>query len=106
MDGLDQASIRRFDMKLEFRYLNPEQAWRLFKKECRAMSIEDSFDKKLQTKVKVLKHIAPGDFAAIRRQSRFKPVESPQVLLERLKEEITVKEQGNRAVMGFLKVDE
>ena len=104
MSGLDQASIRRFDMKLEFRYLKPEQAWRLFKKECRAMGIEDSFDKKLQTKVKTLKHIAPGDFAAIRRQSRFKPVESAQMLLERLQEELAVKEQGNSAVMGFVRV--
>lgn len=33
MSGLDQASLRRFDMKLEFGYLKPKQAWKLFRDE-------------------------------------------------------------------------
>ena len=30
MDNLDRASLRRFDLKLEFEYLQSEQAWKMF----------------------------------------------------------------------------
>ena len=33
MANLDKASLRRFDLKMEFGYLKPEQSWKLFKSE-------------------------------------------------------------------------
>ena len=41
-ESLDKASLRRFDMKIEFGYLKPEQASALFKKECELLGFEVS----------------------------------------------------------------
>lgn len=101
MSGLDQASLRRFDMKLEFGYLKPEQAWKLFVVNCKELDIDLS-DKKLQGKMKYLTQLAPGDFAAVRRQSRFSPVKSAEMFLERLAEEVSAKEKSIDVKMGFL----
>jgi len=102
MSGLDQASLRRFDMKLEFGYLKPKQAWKLFKDECNVLEIKISDTKKFKEKIKSLNQLAPGDFAAVRRQNRFRPLESDEIFLERLREEISIKEDDSSNKMGFL----
>ena len=40
MEGLDQAALRCFDLKVEFDYLRPEQSQALFEKYCTALGIE------------------------------------------------------------------
>ncbi len=102
MSGLDQASLRRFDMKLEFRYLKPKHAWKLFMDECKVLGI--SIDNKAQAKnrIRVLNQLAPGDFASVRRQNRFRPLKSAEMFLDRLMEEISVKEGSDDVKMGFL----
>ena len=102
MSGLDQASLRRFDMKLEFGYLKPKQAWKLFKDECNILKIKISDKEKLKEKIKSLNQLAPGDFAAVRRQNRFRPMENAKIFLERLEEEISIKENDSSNKMGFL----
>lgn len=103
MSGLDQASLRRFDMKLEFGYLKPKQAWKLFVNECESLDINIKNIKQIKTRVQALEQLAPGDFAAVRRQSRFRPLKSADVFLERLKEELSVKEGNVDMTVGFLK---
>ena len=102
MSGLDQASLRRFDMKLEFGYLKPKQAWKLFKEECSLLGIKLSDTEKVKSKIRSLGQLAPGDFAAVTRQSRFRPLESAEIFLERLVEEVSVKEGNTEKKMGFL----
>lgn len=102
MFGLDQASLRRFDMKLEFGYLKPKQAWKLFEDECSLLDIEPSDAEKLKAKMKSLSQLAPGDFAAVTRQNRFRPLESADGFLDRLEEELSVKEDNSDVKMGFL----
>ena len=102
MSGLDQASLRRFDMKLEFGYLKPKQAWKIFKDECGLLSIELSDTDKLKAKIRSLGQLAPGDFAAVTRQSRFRPLKSAEMFLERLMEEVSLKEGSDEVKMGFL----
>ena len=102
MSGLDQASLRRFDMKLEFGYLKPKQAWRLFVEECKSLGIDVDDRDRLRKKMNALKQLAPGDFAAVRRQHRFRPLTSAEMFVERLSEEISVKEENNSRKMGFL----
>ena len=46
--------------------------------------------------------MAPGDFAAVRRQSRFRPVKSADVFFGRLEEELFVKEGNHDVKMGFI----
>ena len=102
MSGLDQASLRRFDMKLEFSYLKIKQAWKLFKNECKALSIKMKEEESLKNQIQVLQSLAPGDFAAVKRQHKFNPISSAQDLIERLKDEILVKENNSAVKMGFL----
>ncbi|MDD3591867.1 MAG: ATP-binding protein [Sulfurovum sp.] len=102
MSGLDQASLRRFDMKLEFGYLKPKHAWKLFIEECSGLGIDIAHKEKLQEKMAHMVQLTPGDFAAVRRQHRFRPVKSAEMFLERLIEEVSVKEKSVEAKMGFL----
>ena len=102
MEGLDQASLRRFDMKLEFGYLKSKQAWKLFVEECKSLEITIEEKEQIKNRVKSLTQLAPGDFAAVRRQNRFRPVKSAEMFLERLEEELSVKEGSGEIKMGFL----
>jgi len=102
ISGLEQASLRRFDMKLEFGYLKANQAWRLFVEECKSLDISISDSEQLKREVKSLSLLAPGDFASVRRQNRFRPIESADIFLQRLREELIVKEDSGDVKMGFL----
>ncbi len=102
MSGLDQASLRRFDMKLEFGYLKTKQAWKLFKNECRALGIDINIKESLKQQILTLQNLAPGDFAAVKRQHKFRPIADAQDLFGRLQEEIIVKESNGETKMGFL----
>lgn len=102
MDGLDQASLRRFDLKLEFGYLKPQQALELFTKEAALMGI-DTISRAVEHDIKSLSRLAPGDFAAIRRQSRFSPIKEADDLLDRLVNEVKIKQHDDSKKMGFLR---
>jgi len=102
MSGLDQASLRRFDMKLEFGYLKPKYAWKLFKDECTGLGIHIIDEEDIKNKLKSFTKLAPGDFAAVRRQNKFRPLKSAEIFLERLEEEILVKENESSNKMGFI----
>jgi len=102
MSGLDQASLRRFDMKMEFDYLKPKQAWKFFMDECKILNITIEDKKKIQNKVKAMKQLAPGDFTVVRRQNRFRPLKNADMFLDRLEEELSAKEGSGDVRMGFL----
>jgi len=102
MSGLDQASLRRFDMKLEFGYLKPKQAWKLFVDECKSLDIAIEDSGQVKNRMKSLTQLAPGDFAAVRRQNKFRSVKSADAFLDRLEEELSLKECSEDVKMGFL----
>ena len=101
MTGLDQASLRRFDLKLNFRYMTAEQAWRMYLQQCHSLQLskpDDSRHKELSS----IHTLTPGDFAAIARQHRFQPLSSPEAMLEALKAECAIKEDANHRPIGFV----
>ena len=100
MDNLDKASIRRFDLKLEFGYLKPEQAYKLFCEYVKEMEFNDY--KKQKSVFNTLSKLTPGDFQAVKRQSRFHPIGSAKEFVERLKEEVALKGESSGKTMGFL----
>lgn len=99
MEGLDPASLRRFDMKLEFRFLQPMQIRDLFAQVSETLSLGKA-DKGTLESISKLDRLTPGDFASVLRQSRFSPVGSPEELAKRLQAECEIKKKG-RTVMGF-----
>lgn len=100
MGELDQASLRRFDLKLKFDYLLPEQAWKLFEWQCAALEIPVPASS-LKVALARLSVLTPGDFATVVRQSRFRPIKTPATFLSALEQECLVKEDENRKIIGF-----
>jgi hypothetical protein len=52
--------------------------------------------------VEAMKNLTPGDFTAVGRQHRFRPIASPIELVEWLMEECVVKEEAQSGTMVFL----
>jgi len=101
MDNLDKASIRRFDLKLKFDYLKPEQTLKLFKEFAKDIGIKE-INKDEEDIIKRLRNVVPGDLAAIKRQSKFNPVRDAKDLIERVKKEINLKNNNQQPTIGFL----
>lgn len=82
MQQLDQASLRRFDLKVSFQYLQPEQACDLFHAHCKHLGLTASMAdlKQLQSALQ----LTPGDFHAVARQHRFRPFSSGSSFVEAL----------------------
>jgi replication-associated recombination protein RarA len=100
MDNLDQAALRRFDLKVRFNYLKPDQAWQLLVRQCESMGISSPSDE-CRSALAQFTVLTPGDFAAVARQHRFRPMTSAKELIVALKQECALKEDGNRKPIGF-----
>jgi len=101
MDNLDKASLRRFDLKLEFDFLKADQVWNIFvsyAKDLKLVKPTVAFKKAIES----LRYLTPGDFAAVTRQNRFRPILDVKDFIQRLEDEIAVKSVESGKVMGFL----
>ncbi|MCH9739524.1 MAG: ATP-binding protein [Epsilonproteobacteria bacterium] len=101
IDHLDRASLRRFDLKLEFKFLTPKQLEKIFLAYCKELNIPQPTEDEIE-EVKHLKQVTPGDFATITRQSRFRKIKSTKEFISRIKDEITIKKLENGQSMGFI----
>lgn len=101
MEGLDKASIRRFDLKLEFGYLQPQQAYNLFCAYAKEMQLTGY--KKHKNSILSLRKLTPGDFKAVERQTKFHPIDSAKDFIDRLQVEIALKDESIEKTAGFLK---
>jgi len=81
IDHLDPASLRRFDIKLHFDYLLPEQAARLLHSYCQNLKLPLPTPADLALTSTMLA-ATPGDFAAVARQHRFQPFRDGGALLQ------------------------
>ena len=92
MDGLDQAALRRFDLKMRFDYLYAWQACRLFASHCKQLDLPMQDSAALQAALGRLQNLTPGDFAAVVRRHRFHPLDSAHALERALAQESALKE--------------
>ena len=90
---LHRAEAIRFD------YLRPEQATTLFERHC--VRLGWAIETKHQTAIGNLTNLTPGDFAAVMRQHRFRPLAGIADFIAALQAECAVKE-GVQGSMGFL----
>jgi SpoVK/Ycf46/Vps4 family AAA+-type ATPase len=103
MDNLDQASLRRFDLKIKFDYLKPEQGWELFKQVLVDYHSEVDDMAVWQKKVTALRGLTPGDFATVVRQNRYsKKSLSADTLMAGLMREVEFKNKGHFKNIGFV----
>ena len=98
-DNLDQAALRRFDMKIKFDYLLPHQSRALLESYCDTLNLEPP-DTALTARLGRLHNLTPGDFAAVTRRHRFKPVGTATDMVCALEEECSLKENFKRPI-GF-----
>ena len=99
MEGLDQAALRRFDLKVKFDYLKAAQSVDLLRRYCVQLSLpEPSTD--VVHRVTRLACLTPGDFAAVIRQHRFRSLDSIAALMSALEAECALKQGGKHAI-GF-----
>jgi transitional endoplasmic reticulum ATPase len=119
MGQLDQAALRRFDLSVKFNYLSPNAARHLFeiyskqlfhnmrKGSIKCKRHEDAAEVKcahdsVHVRLARLQQLTPGDFAAVVRQCRLCPIESPLALVAALEKVCALKESGTRSPMGFV----
>lgn len=102
MDSIDQAALRRFDLKLRFGYLKPDHARRLLKSNVDCLGLS-GLTGEVADSVAALPALTPGDFAAVARRHRFKPLRDARELAAALREECLMKEDGKRRSIGFVR---
>ena len=100
MDGLDAAALRRFDLKVKLDYLRAEQAWALLQRHCAQLGLSAP-GAAVQARLARLRHLTPGDFAAVLRQQRFRPLPGADALVMALEAECALK-QGAKNAIGFV----
>lgn len=99
LTALDPATMRRFDVKLKFDYLRPEQAWVMFLDLAKAQGFDTC--ESLKPKIQVIENLAPGDFAVVSRKLRLTTASHPETLVEMLVDECKVKSDGHSRSIGF-----
>ena len=101
MDQLDSAALRRFDLKVRFDYLRPSHAWALLVRHLVALGLAPP-EPELGSRMSRLDRLAPGDFAAVARQHRFRPLQSAVDWVSALEAEVMLKRQGAALPIGFV----
>lgn len=99
VDNPDQASLRRFDLKIKFDFLLPRQSRSLLKSYCNTLNL-DTPDDVLVARLGRLNNLTPGDYAIVVRRHRFKPVGSATAMVAALEEECSLKENFKHPI-GF-----
>ncbi|NLY12455.1 MAG: ATP-binding protein [Gammaproteobacteria bacterium] len=99
MEGLDQAVLRRFDLKAGFNYLNQQQVKKMLDRSCRKLGLPRAAA--MYDNLPSLQWLTPGDFAAVERQARFKPLKNGVELVTALAHEMSFKEVAKKRRIGF-----
>lgn len=98
--SLDQAAIRRFDLKVEFRHLRQDQCKEIFRRACEHMGLGQP-DPKTECCLEALVDLAPGDYAVVLRQHALKPFRDAWEVYSSLSHESSLKQGASRRI-GFV----
>ena len=102
MDGLDSAAMRRFDLKIQFNYLKPNQIVRLLADLAVDGEQVREDDEMLSRRVSQLKTVTPGDFKTVMRNLSFRGRTCTRwALVEGLEKEASHKQESPVHSVGF-----
>ena len=100
MNVLDPAALRRFDLKLKFDYLTPQQRLDFAKQQAEKLNL-GAWDEPHLKRILELNLLTPGDFAAVARRHNFSPFDKLEDWLDALRGECLVKPEFSRKKVGF-----
>lgn len=103
LDRIDQAALRRFTFKIKFMPLTAEQRERMFVTEA-LKGDANALTDEVRRRLAKLEQLAPGDFAAVKRQTDILAAEfTVEEFLEQLEAEHRIKpEVREQRSMGFV----
>ena len=100
MESLDAATLRRFDLKVRFDWLKPNQIRMLVEDllcDLKLTATEGDIERMMQ-----IQYLTPGDFLNVRRKSLLQAIECPDGLRLVLESESKIKPQSRSlARIGF-----
>ncbi len=94
MESLDSATLRRFDLKVRFDWLKPEQIGLLLGDLLQYMQIDSSPE--IIDAITQIDCLTPGDFANVHRQSMLRPFRSIEEVRHALIAEVNAKPQSKQ----------
>lgn len=100
VDGLDQAALRRFDLKIHIDYMRPDQVCELLQAYALRLKLKMPSPAILR-RAESLSTATPGDFANVARQHQFRVFADVSAFLEAVVEECAMKDCGSGRAMGF-----
>lgn len=100
MNVLDPAALRRFDLKLKFDYLTPQQRLDFAKQQAEKLNL-GAWAETHSKRILELNLLTPGDFAAVARRHNFSPFDNLEEWLEALRSECSVKPEFACKRIGF-----
>lgn len=102
IEELDRAALRRFDTKIHFGWLRPEQALRCMGQVLQHLGLPDGIADTVKHRLSALQTLTPGDFAAAARRHRFHPFRGAGDLVGVLEEETRLKGTHAPQRIGFV----
>ena len=102
LDLMDNACLRRFDLKTKLEYMTDDQAEEMYRR--LAQKWKFSVGNEVNN-LRKIRNLSPGDFAAIDRRLRFTKAVSGEKIVDMLKVETQLKEgqmSSSRRTIGFL----
>lgn len=99
MSSLDEAALRRFDLKMRFDYLKSDHAWLIFIDTANLLGFVA--DDKFKSSLTRLRQLTPGDFSTVARQGRLRKICNSHELFHRLEAECAAKTHGQKRTIGF-----
>lgn len=94
MESLDSATLRRFDLKIRFDWLKPEQIGLLLEDLLQCLQIDGS--PAVIDAITRIECLTPGDFATVHRQSMLRPFKCAREVQHALTAEVNAKPQGKQ----------
>lgn len=85
---------------MKFDFLRPDQAVAMLRRHCELLSLEAPGEDDVHA-IRRLPRLTPGDFAAVLRQNRFRPIKTAERWVTMLQAECALKE-GRDTTMSFL----
>ncbi|MGZ8315611.1 MAG: AAA family ATPase [Telluria sp.] len=90
MGGLDPAALRRFDLKVCFGFLKTAQSELLLDRYVKSFGLAAATEAD-RDRLRGLRNVTPGDYAAVLRQHRFRPVATATAFIAALGQECMLK---------------